>query len=97
MSLIAGLGKTLEAIAIIMLHPRTAPAAGSIRVEEVEDEIRSEADDVLAKRRKTGGNSASNVGATPSVFKGLSHWDDELKLNVHEVKVSRSQSECIVV
>lgn len=109
---LAGLGKTLEAIATVLLHPRTSatvgPEAEAIKVEDMEETdawmgeaeadslVDADSEDRSRKRRKTGKDTMSNVATElpDGAFKGSIRWDDELKLNVHEIKVSQA---CVVV
>ena len=89
-----GLGKTLEAIATIMLHPRQRiPQAKVVDIKtELSDprtlEEASETEEQPSKRQKTSEDHAVHVGSSSAAFEGASFWDDELKLRVHEIKVS---------
>jgi hypothetical protein len=92
-----GLGKTLEAIATIMLHPRPASQVeeAAMKTEVLADrstsEGTSETQEHPNKRQKTSEDLVAHVGSSSAAFIGTSFWDEELKLKVHEIKVSASE------
>jgi len=88
-----GLGKTLEAIATIMLHSRPASQSGGLDVKTEALDLSaskeaSETEEQPNKRQRISGDSAVHFGSSSTAFVGTSFWDEELKLKVHEIKVS---------
>jgi hypothetical protein len=105
MGFCSGLGKTLEAIATVLLHPRmNKPEVEVVKIEESDAEMK-EADDGASelsntenrpkKRRRIAVDTGIDVEADTSegAFRGSSRWDEELKLHVHEIKVIRSNAD----
>lgn len=105
MGVCLGLGKTLEAIAMVLLHPRVnKPEVEVVKMEESDAEMK-EADDGASelsntenrpkKRRRIAVDTGIDVEADTSegAFRGSSRWDEELKLHVHEIKVIRSNAD----
>jgi len=87
-----GLGKTLEAIATIMLHSRPASQSGGLDVKTEALDLSaskeaSETEEQPNKRQRISGDSAVHFGSSSTAFVGTSFWDEELKLKVHEIKV----------
>ena len=103
----SGLGKTLEAIATVLLHPRSQASKSSeaevqaVKLEDMDtgtdaedgsgsDKSYSYSEPGSRKRRKTGVDTRVTVEIDTQEhgYKGSRHWDDNLKLYVHEIKAS---------
>jgi hypothetical protein len=104
---VTGLGKTLEAIAVVMLHPRinTQIVSATLRedndvkptlfeLESVEIAHAEGSQTHAGKRRRLDDGEAIAIDTRSSVqpFRGSTHWDDYLKVNITEVKVRRAYS-----